>query len=55
MDRVFIDADKKSYLSYLQSILGTASDGFDSLLHEDALIIADNTLWKGLVLHEVST
>jgi len=64
---VFIDADKRGYLPYLQNILGMRGNGGTSpvlldpneafehcILKEGGLIIADNTLWKGLVLHEVS-
>jgi len=47
-DIVFIDADKKVYLDYLNNLIG--DKGGRSLLSKDALIIVDNTLWKGLVL-----
>jgi hypothetical protein len=76
-DVAFVDADKKSYLTYVQELVGDALDlgvpdipgasaeaeteagpGADArgrvykepLLREGALIIVDNTLWKGLVL-----
>jgi predicted O-methyltransferase YrrM len=50
-DIVFIDADKKVYLDYLKNLIG--DKGSRPLLSKDALIIVDNTLWKGLVLeHE---
>ena len=86
--RAFIDADKKSYVKYLKTILGETSvssvdidrntknmgskvdgiiknkadielngdeDDINSfcLLSDGALIIADNTLWKGMVLSQV--
>jgi caffeoyl-CoA O-methyltransferase len=47
-DLVFIDADKRSNWSYLSTLLGT--DQMRSLLSPGALIITDNTLWKGRVL-----
>ena len=47
-DIVFIDADKKIYLDYLNNLIG--DKGGRPLLSKDALIIVDNTLWKGLVL-----
>ena len=62
-DLVFIDADKKIYREYLQALMGEAeSEGKGeseeenrrssgrSLLAEGALVVVDNTLWKGLVL-----
>jgi predicted O-methyltransferase YrrM len=57
----FIDADKKQYKHYLQAILGETSDGEgnistnseECILNEGALILVDNTLWKGLVLSKV--
>jgi predicted O-methyltransferase YrrM len=65
-DLVFIDADKKAYMKYLLALLGggiEAShaslaeyvevrkyDYSDSLLSDGAVVIVDNTLWKGLVL-----
>lgn len=42
-DLVFIDADKASYVAYYEAVL--------PLLASDGLIIVDNVLWKGLVLH----
>lgn len=54
--RVFIDADKKEYLNYLKMLLGEDVDEKGtsiSLLNDKALIVVDNTLWKGLVLKEV--
>lgn len=59
-DMVFLDADKKSYISYLRVLMGESS-GIDgdyakprNMLADGALIVTDNTLWKGLVLKEVS-
>ena len=56
--RVFIDADKKIYKEYLQDLMGmNSSDEVvptkQPLLQDGAIILVDNTLWKGLVLqHE---
>lgn len=33
--------------------MGEEGDGKSSLLNSGALIVVDNTLWKGLVLHKV--
>ena len=52
-DLVFLDADKKSYVSYLSTLLG--GRGRRCMLADGALIITDNVLWKGLVLNEVTT
>jgi predicted O-methyltransferase YrrM len=46
--RIFIDADKKAYKTYVERIL----EG--NLLRSGGLIMVDNTLWKGLVIREVS-
>ncbi|WP_261132430.1 O-methyltransferase [Bacillus sp. Marseille-Q3570] len=43
-DLFFIDADKENYSNYLNYCIRLANQG--------ALIIADNTLWNGKVLHE---
>lgn len=54
--RVFIDADKKAYKDYLLDLLGYNNDLVQqkpSLLEKGALILIDNTLWKGLVLSQV--
>eukprot|EP01041_Mallomonas_annulata_P004593 gene4593-9127_t len=63
-DFVFIDADKKSYTSYLDALMDlkdgseseseSGSSENSSLLAENALIVVDNVLWKGLVLAEES-
>lgn len=50
-DLVFIDAEKKGNWTYLQYLLG--NDQIPSLLNPGALIITDNTLWKGRVLQEL--
>lgn len=42
VDLAFIDADKPSYPSYLEAVLGKLS--------EHGLIVCDNTLWNGEVL-----
>jgi caffeoyl-CoA O-methyltransferase len=49
-DVVFIDADKKQYETYLLDLLGEGQ-GQGCLLNDGAIILVDNTLWKGLVLH----
>lgn len=46
--RAFLDADKRQYEHYVERIIR------GNLLRPGGLIIADNTLWKGLVLHEMS-
>jgi predicted O-methyltransferase YrrM len=57
-DIVFLDADKKQYKEYLLTLLGeggsssTAAAG-EPLLQDGALILVDNTLWKGHVLKKV--
>ena len=43
-DLVFIDADKENYLNYYQMVIEQVAPG--------GLIIADNVLWSGKVLHE---
>lgn len=57
LDFVFIDADKKQYISYLRFLLGEdqTHDKQTSrmLLSKDAIIVLDNVLWKGLVLENV--
>lgn len=51
-DVVFIDADKKQYEAYLLNLLGEGEgEGQECLLNDGAIILVDNTLWKGLVLH----
>jgi predicted sulfurtransferase/predicted O-methyltransferase YrrM len=57
-DVVFIDADKKGYEGYVRDLLGegqgdgNAKGASDQrcLLNDGALLLVDNTLWKGLVL-----
>lgn len=54
----FIDADKKQYENYLMDIIGYTfnsetqqyTKSKPSLLDKNALVVVDNTLWKGLVL-----
>jgi caffeoyl-CoA O-methyltransferase len=43
-DLVFIDADKEAYSLYFDLIIDKCSSG--------ALILADNVLWSGKILHE---
>lgn len=45
-DLVFLDADKRQYQRYVEHILES------KLLRPGGLILVDNTLWKGLVLHD---
>lgn len=47
-DLVFMDADKNNYQSYCELILG----GDRPMLKEGGVIIIDNVLWKGAVLHQ---
>jgi len=46
-DFAFVDADKPSYLTYLELLLPR--------LHQDGLIAVDNTLWDGRVLDDTVT
>jgi predicted O-methyltransferase YrrM len=46
IDLVFIDADKKNYLNYYKAVIDKVRSG--------GLIIADNVLWSGKVIGEVS-
>ena len=54
--RVFIDADKRQYTKYMEELLdlSTPVDQRDCLLNPGALVLVDNTLWKGLVLNQVN-
>jgi caffeoyl-CoA O-methyltransferase len=57
-DIVFLDADKKQYKEYLLTLLGeggssSAAAAVMPLLQDGALILVDNTLWKGHVLKKV--
>ena len=45
-DMVFLDADKKNYLNYLELILPQLNKG--------GLLISDNVLWSGKVLEETN-
>ena len=45
-DLVFIDADKRNYLTYYEMVL--------EKLNPNGWIIIDNVLWKGKVLHEAA-
>lgn len=56
---VFLDADKKVYRQYLDLLLGVGSDANgDStsacMLTDGATVVIDNTLWKGLVVAQVT-
>lgn len=60
-DMVFVDADKKRYQSYILDLAGYKKGEGEhyhkvalSLLKHNAIILVDNTLWKGLVLAHVS-
>jgi len=52
-DIVFIDADKRAYIEYLETLLDVNGSGGQCLLEDGALIVVDNTLWKGLVMDNV--
>jgi caffeoyl-CoA O-methyltransferase len=52
-DIAFVDADKKNYTQYVRTLIGL--EGGRALLRDGALILVDNTLWKGLVLAEEVT
>jgi predicted O-methyltransferase YrrM len=52
-DLAFVDADKKNYTQYVRTLIGL--EGRRALLRDGALILVDNTLWKGLVLAEEVT
>ncbi|MDA9887238.1 class I SAM-dependent methyltransferase, partial [Flavobacteriaceae bacterium] len=43
-DLIFIDADKKNYLNYLELVLPKLRSG--------GLLLSDNVLWSGKVLEE---
>lgn len=45
-DLVFIDADKRQYIEYLEAVLPKVKKG--------GFILADNTLWSGKVLKEIA-
>jgi len=45
-DLVFIDADKENYINYFKLVIGKVKPG--------GLIMADNVLWSGNVLQELS-
>ncbi len=47
-DLVFIDADKKGSAGYVSALAGLG--GARALLSDGALVLVDNTLWKGLVV-----
>ena len=67
-DLVFLDANKKGYIDYLKVLMGEggeeereegvavaarACDRRRAMLSPNALIVVDNTLWKGMVVQEV--
>ena len=54
-DLVFLDANKKGYIDYLQVLMGEGENGDRIMLSHDAIIIVDNTLWKGMVTEEVAS
>ena len=44
---VFIDADKRNYIQYVELLIER------QMLADGAILVIDNTLWKGLVLQQV--
>lgn len=55
-DFVFLDANKKGYVDYVKFLMGEesgSSGGGRVMLSDNALLVVDNTLWKGMVLQEV--
>ncbi len=46
-DLVYLDGDKKNYKRYLMDMLGSLDN--HPILNDGAVILVDNTLWKGLV------
>ncbi len=46
-DMVFIDADKREYCNYYEMLFARG------LVRSGSIIVADNTLWDGKVLHEI--
>ena len=45
-DIIFLDADKKNYVNYLNYI--------PNILNKNGILIADNVLWYGKVLGKIS-
>lgn len=54
-DIVFLDANKKGYVDYVKCLMGEGDGGVGRImLSPGALIVVDNTLWKGLVVDEIA-
>lgn len=51
-DMVFIDGDKREYPDYYRMLMG--DNGTAPLIRSGSLLIADNILWYGKVVHEVA-
>ena len=51
-DMVFIDGDKREYPDYYRMLMG--DNGTAPLVCSGSLLIADNILWYGKVVHEVA-
>ncbi len=51
-DMVFIDGDKREYPDYYRMLMG--DNGTAPLVRSGSLLIADNILWYGKVVHEVA-
>lgn len=51
-DMVFMDGDKREYPDYYQLLMG--DKGGRPLVHSGSVIIADNILWSGKVVEEVT-
>lgn len=51
-DMVFIDGDKREYPDYYRMLMG--DNGSPALVGSGSILIADNILWYGKVVHEVA-
>lgn len=51
-DMVFIDGDKREYPDYYRMLMG--DNGSPGTRRQRSILIADNILWYGKVVHEVA-